>query len=153
LIFALRPLMLGKKKHTYIPIVFGVMLAVSVGYLLYVELYPFPADLDPHNYESAVKNAYTLLGCMVGIWIVYFVDEKKLHFSTKAVWWVQILKVIGGLAAVLLVKEGLRAPLDWLCGGHLISRSIRYCLIVLMAGIVWPLTFPWLCKLGQKQER
>lgn len=152
LIFALKPLMLGENRKKYIPAVFGAMLAISVGFLLYVELYSFPADLDEYNYASALKNAYTLFGCMVGIWVVYFADEKKLRFSTKAVWWAQILKVAGGLIVVLLVKEGLRTPLEWVCGGHLIARSVRYCLIVIVAGIVWPLTFRWFGKLGKKSE-
>lgn len=152
LIFGLKPLMLGENRKKYIPAVFGAMLAVSVGFLLYVELYSFPADLDEYNYASALKNAYTLFGCMVGIWVVYFADEKKLRFSTKAVWWAQILKAAGGLIVVLLVKEGLRTPLEWVCGGRLIARSVRYCLIVIVAGIVWPLTFRWFGKLGKKSE-
>ena len=136
LIVILYPFMLGKyKKH--LPVVFWVMLAVSIGFLLYVELLPNPEMLDPHNYESAMKNAYTLLGCCAGVLVVYYVDEKKLHFQTKAVWWVQILKVVLGLGAVLAVKEGLRAPLDALFAGHLAARAVRYFLIVVVAGIVW----------------
>ena len=140
LIFILRPLMLGKGKRL-IPYVFGVMLLCSVAFLLFVELHPHPELLDAHNYESAVKNAYTFLGCSVGILVVYAVDETTLHFSTEAVWWAQILKVVFGLLAVLLVKEGTKVPLNALCGGHMIARSIRYCLVVITAGTVWPLTF------------
>ena len=36
--------------------------------------------------------------------VVYVVDEKWLHFSTRAVWWAQIIKVVFGLFAVLAVK-------------------------------------------------
>ena len=61
MVFAFKPLMLGNGKKN-IPIVFGVLTALSIGYLLYVELYSFPADVDVHNYESAVKNGYTFLG-------------------------------------------------------------------------------------------
>ena len=149
LIFAQKPFMLGKGQK-YIPVVYAVMLALSVAYTLYVELYPFPADVDADNYASALKNAYTLLGTVSGLLLVYFVDEKKLQFQTKAVWWAQILKVILGLGAVLLVKEGLRAPLEALFAGHLAARSVRYFLIVLVAGVVWPLTFRWFAKLGEK---
>jgi undecaprenyl-diphosphatase len=151
LIVILYPFMLGKyKKH--LPVVFWVMLAVSIGFLLYVELLPNPEMLDPHNYESAMKNAYTLLGCCAGVLVVYYVDEKKLHFQTKAVWWAQILKVVLGLGAVLAVKEGLRAPLEALFAGHLAARAVRYFLIVVVAGIVWPLSFRWFGKLGRKGE-
>jgi len=149
MVFLFKPLMLGDGKKN-IPVVFAVMLALSVAYLLYVELYPFPADLDAHNYESAVKNGYTFLGCFAGILIVWFADEKKLHFSTEAIWWAQILKAVLGLVVVLLVKEGTKPVLDMVFSGHMISRAVRYCLIVVTAGIVWPLTFPWFAKMGKK---
>ena len=152
LIFLLRPLMLGKNTKG-IPAVYGVMLALSVAFTLYVELFPFPTDLDPHNYESALKNSYTLLGCCTGILVVFFVDEKKLRFDTKAVWWAQIIKVILGLLVVLAVKEGLRAPLDALFAGSMVSRAVRYCLIVLVAGILWPLSFQWFGKLGLSTKK
>ena len=150
LIFGLKPLVLGKKKGIFIPVVFGVMLLCSVAFTLYVELYPFPEGLDPHNYESALKNAYTLLGCCTGVLAIFFLDEKKLHFDTKAVWWAQILKVVLGLGVVLLVKEGLRSPLEALFNGHLAARAVRYFLIVVVAGVVWPLSFRWFGKLGKK---
>ena len=151
LIFGLRPLMLGKKKEVFIPAVFGVMLLCSVAFTLYVTLYPFPDGLDKHNYDSALKNAYTLLGCCSGVLVIFFAGEKWCRFSTKAVWWAQILKVVLGLGAVLLVKEGLRSPLEALFGGALAARAVRYFLIVVMAGLVWPQTFRWFEKLGNKK--
>lgn len=150
MVFAFKPLMLGKGKKN-IPIVFGVLTALSIGYLLYVELYSFPADVDVHNYESAVKNGYTFLGCFVGLLIVWFVDEKKLHFTNEAVWWAQILKAVLGLAVVLAVKEGTKGILNAFLGDEMIARAVRYCLVVLTAGILWPLTFKWFAKLGKKE--
>ena len=148
LIFILRPLMLGKKR--LIAPVYWVMLGLSVAFMLFMELYPNPETLDSHNYESALKNAYTLLGCSAGVLAIYFIDEKKLHFTNDAVWWAQILKVILGLLVVLAVKEGLRSPLDALFGGHLAARAIRYFLVVMAAGALWPLSFRWFSRLGRK---
>ena len=152
LVFGLKPLMLGKNKRL-IPWVFGVMLLLSAGFLAYLELYPFPADVDADNYASAVKNAYTFLGCFAGVLVVYAADETKLRFTTKAVWWVQILKAVLGLGVVLLVKEGLRSPLEAVFGGHMAARAVRYFLIVVTAGIIWPLSFRLFSKLGDKKER
>ena len=148
LIFILRPLMLGKKR--LIAPVYWVMLGLSVAFMLFMEFYPNPETLDSHNYESALKNAYTLLGCSAGVLAIYFIDEKKLHFTNDAVWWAQILKVILGLLVVLAVKEGLRSPLDALFGGHLAARAIRYFLVVMAAGALWPLSFRWFSRLGRK---
>ena len=151
LVFGLKGVLLGENKKN-IGIFFGISLALSAAYLLYVELFPFPADVDGANLEAAVKNGYTFLGCFAGALVVFWADEKKLHFRTDAVWWAQILKAVLGLAIVLAVKEGLRAPLDAIFGGHLASRAVRYFLVVAAAGILWPLSFRWFAKLGRKQD-
>ena len=148
-VVVLKPIVFSKNRCVF-PIFLGIMLAISTGFLLFVELYPFPADIDPHNLASGLKNAYTLLGSLFGLVVVYYVDEKFLHFSVKAIWWVQIIKVVVGLALVLLVKSGLRAPLDALFGS-LAGRSVRYFLIVFVAGVIWPATFQWLGKIGCKE--
>ena len=144
--------MMHEKGKKWIPGVFAALLILTGVYVAYVTLYPFPENIDAHNYESAFKNAYTLMGCSVGILVVWFVDEKKLHFDTKAVWWAQILKVVFGLAAVLLVKEGLRSPLEALFSGHMMARAVRYCFVVMMAGIIWPLSFRWFGVMGKQKE-
>ena len=149
LIFALKPIILGENKWVF-PIFLGIMVVVSVAFLCFVELYPFPADIDQHNMASGLKNAYTLIGSILGLVVVYIVDEKWLHFPTKAVWWVQLLKVGIGLCLVLAVKSGLKAPLELLFG-ELIGRAVRYFLIVIVSGIVWPLSFKWFAKLGNKE--
>ncbi len=138
-LMVLRPVVMagGKKFHVFL----AVMMLVSFGYLAFAELFPFPEDIDAHNLQSGLKNAYTLLGCIVGMILVYIIDSKFLQFKVNAVWWAQIMKVVGGLAVVLAVKEGLRAPLEWVFNGHLFARSVRYFLIVMVAGTVWPLTF------------
>ena len=148
LVVILKPLVLDNFRRTF-PYLFAVMLTISIVFLCYVEFYRFPVDIDMHNLESGIKNAYTLLGCLIGLLVVYIVDEKWLNFSTEAIWWAQILKVIGGLALVLAVKAGLKTPLNYVFGES-IGRAARYMLIVLVAGIVWPLTFRFFKKLGAK---
>lgn len=149
LIFLLRPIILGKNPRVF-PAFLGMMLLISVGFLCFVELYSFPSDIDPHNMESGLKNAYTLLGSLSGLCLVYIVDERWMHFPTKAVWWAQIIKVAVGLGAVLAVKSGLKSPLEAVFG-YLVGRAVRYFLIVIVAGILWPLTFSWFSKLGNKE--
>ncbi len=146
LIAVFYPLMLGKKDRTYAGLI--LLTVFSVAYLLYMETATFPADIDLHNYESAMKNAYTLIGCSTALLIVYPVEKRYISYSEKAIWWGQILKVALGLLAVLAVKEGLRSPLELLFNGHLAARAVRYFLIVIVAGIVWPLTFRFFGKMG-----
>ena len=149
LILLLRPVFF-KNDGRYIPVLLGIMTVLAVGFLCFVTFYPFPADIDQHNLTSGYKNAYTLLGSLVGLLVVYFVDEKWLKFPTKAVWWAQIIKVALGLLLVLAVKSGMKTMLDG-AFGELVGRAVRYFLIVIMAGIVWPLSFKWFHKLGCKE--
>ncbi len=121
--------------------ILGGMVALSALFVGFLELYPFPADVDAANMAAAVKNAYTMLGCSVGVLAVHAVDVRYIQFSTRAAWWGQALKLAGGLVLVVAVKTLLKTPLTVLCGGHPISNALRYFLMVLMAGIVWPLTF------------
>ncbi len=148
LVFLLKKVVYGKEGK-YIPVMLAVMVGVSVAFLLFVELWPFPADMDAANLASGVKNAYTMIGCTVGLLICYVLDNKYIRFSVQAVWWVQVLKVVLGLAAVLLVKEGMRQPLDALFAGHMAARAVRYFLIVVVAGALWPLSFGKLARLGK----
>lgn len=150
LVFGLAKPVLARKERN-MKILIAAMLAMAVGFLLYVEMFPFPADFDAHNLESGTKNAYTMLGCLTGVAIVYVVDSRCIQFDTKAAWWVQILKVILGLGTVLAIKEGLRAPLELLLP-VLPARAVRYFLIVVWAGIGWPSTFRYFAKLGVKNE-
>ena len=151
LVFLLKKVVYGKEGK-YIPVMLAVMVGVSIVFLLFAELWPFPADIDAENLASGVKNAYTMIGCTVGLLLCYALDKKYIQFSVKAVWWVQILKVVLGLAVVLLVKEGLRSPLDALFAGHLAARAVRYFLIVVVAGALWPLSFGFLARLGDRKK-
>ena len=128
------------------------MVLMALGLLAFVSLYPFPEDTDVHNLESGLKNGYTMIGCMAGILVVYFGEQRYVNFTTRAVWWAQILKVVLGLALVLGIKEGLRYPLEHLIGAVYPARAVRYFLLVVAAGLFWPMTFRWFYKLGRHME-
>ena len=149
-IITLRPFVYGKNGR-HLPRLLAVMLVLAAAFVVYMELFPFPANVDPDNLHSALENSYTLLGALIGMIIVWFTD-RKLNFPTRGVWYAQVLKTILGLALALMVKEGMKAPLEILFAGHMAARAVRYCLVVLFAGIIWPLTFPWFASLGRKDN-
>ena len=128
------------------------MMLLALGLLGFVSIFPFPVDVDAQNLESGMKNAYTMIGCMTGVLVVYHGEKKYVNFTTLAVWWAQIMKVILGLALVLAVKEGLRGPMEALVGGEYPARALRYFLVVVTAGILWPMSFRWFYKLGRHME-
>ena len=140
----------GSGQGMRLLVVFMVLMAL--GLFAFVSFYPFPADTDPQNLESGLKNGYTMLGCMAGVLVVYFGEQRYVNFTTRAVWWAQILKVVLGLALVLGVKEGLRDPLEAWIGAAYPARAVRYFLTVSAAGFLWPMTFRWFYKLGRHME-
>lgn len=150
LVVILRPVMVESDGSRKMKAILISMLLLALGLLLFVELFPFPENMDTHNLESGRKNAYTMIGCTIGVAIVYVVEKRYIKFETKAVWWAQILKVIAGLGTVLAIKEGFRAPLEMVLDVYT-ARAVRYFLIVAWAGIGWPSTFQFFAKMGVKK--
>ena len=148
LVFLLRPLVYSDKTMGW---VIGGMVALAAAYLAFARWYPFPADMDLYNLEHGRESAATLLGCVLAVAVVYPAERKWVNFTTDGVWWVQILKILGGLAMVLAVKAGLKAPLGVLLPA-LPARMVRYFLVVITAGLLWPMTFRWFAKLGRNQK-
>lgn len=150
LVVLLRPVVFSEKKWAF-PVLLGVMIGCGAGYVAYVELGTFPPDTDPENLAHAAKNAYTLLGAMLGFLVGYVLDEKKLHFPVRACWWAQLLKVVLGAGVTVGLKELLESPLNSLLQGHDLAHGIRYLLVVVFATAVWPMTFRWFASLGGKK--
>lgn len=157
LIFVAYPLFQKAEKSPCVmyAILFSFTL-IMVAYICFVMLFPFPEEVyhvdAVHNLISARKNGFTLLGCALGLVATYTVDLKWTKFETKAVWWAQIIKVLGGLALVVAVKALLKSPLEALIGNELAARSVRYFLMVVVGGILWPMTFQFFAKLGKKKD-
>ena len=147
-------LRLNDKRPYVIYVVMGTILLGVIAFMTFLYVYPFPEDVffeeNVGNYESALKNAYTMLGCTLGMLLFRFADDKYIRYDTRAVWWVQLLKLGLGLAIVLAVKEGTKPVLDAIFGGHLAARAVRYFLVVCAAG-AWTLTFKHWAKLGQNK--
>ena len=136
--------------HRRMAILLGSLVGAAALYLVYVLVFPFPADIDPAHLDSALKNGYTLLGTLLGLCLVYFLDERYIHSKTGAPLPAQIIKLLGGGALAFALKAGLKSPLTALLGAGVESLP-RYFLLVLFAGAVWPLTFPYLCRLFEKK--
>ena len=148
LAFILRPAVLKSEQKPQLlwGLLFLSLLAILL-YCAFVTFYAFPADIDTENLYSGTKNAYTLLGCLIGLITSKALDDRFIHFQVKAVWWAQILKVTLGLILVVAIRVGLKAPLQMIMP-EFPAVAVRYFLIVFFAAAVWPLTFPWFAKLG-----
>lgn len=145
-----------ERFHKLMPYVVGASVVLTLAYFIFVSSLPAAdyakditvgADGTVHDpLGSALKNGATLLGCMFGLLVVYPLDRFVIKFETRANWYSQVIKLVGGLGGVMIIKEGLRSVLELLVGlftdePEYVARAIRYFLIVVFAGAVWPLTF------------
>lgn len=124
------------------------MAVLAVLEVAYVSCWPFPGDVDPVNLESAVKNAWTMLGATLGVCLAWYCDTKR-PFDTAAPLLGQILKCLLGLGLALAIRLALKPVLNGIFGGHHFADMLRYFAMVAFAGVLWPRTFPWFAKLGK----
>ena len=128
----------------------AVLAVLLAAFLLYSYLWPFPdwmyAEEHVVNLIEARHNASILTGALAALTIAYTLDLRHTRFDTKAVWWAQILKVVIGLVVTLALIEGTKAVL----GRSDLVTGLRYFLGVLFAAGIWPMTFGWFSRLGQK---
>ncbi len=151
LIFVMRPIINMTEKNPKVMYIFlGSMLLLALALVMYVELYKFPADIDEHNYASGLKNAYTLLGALLGMIIAYPIEKKFISFETKDKWYIQIIKVVLGLGLILGIKAGLKPVLYFIFNQHPVADAFRYMIIVIFAVCVYPLLFPVFRKADAK---
>lgn len=141
LVFALHPLkkQMEEKPETALWLL-GVLTIVNAAYWCYAAHWPFPADSDPVQIAHGVENGAKLTGALIGMGLGCLLDIKVIRSTVKAPIGSQILKVVLGLAGVLLIKEGMRFLPD----------AVRYGLMTFFASGIWPMTFPLFQKLGKK---
>jgi len=128
-----------------------ILAALSALYTVFVLLYHFPADLDAENYAAGLKNGYVMIGCALGLIVSYIYDKHVLNFDTRAPFIGQVLKLVLGLALIIGLRIVLKAPLNALFSGDAAANAVRYFLMVIFAGCVWPHTFPLFARLGKKK--
>lgn len=153
LVLGLYPLMRrAQEKPRYMGYVLAAMLVVSGAFVVFVETCGFPADMDAENLTSGIGNAWKMLGAVAGMTLAWLLDRRYIHFETQAVWWVQVIKVAVGMALLLAIKSGLKAPLLALLGHEGLAGGVRYFLLVLVAGAIWPLVFRPMSKWGKGKK-
>ena len=97
LLLLFRPLFATEERfNKAMPWIVIASTLLSVGFLAYVLSVSGDTGLDAENYNNALKNACTLLGCTAGLIVVYFLDSKFIKFETEARWYAQLLKLAIG---------------------------------------------------------
>ena len=125
--------------------------SVFLGYVTGLRPDFAPGSEDESNLAHAVKNAWTLLGAVAALLPMYLIERTYIRFDTRAPWYGQILKLVLGLALAVGLKTMLKEPLRTLFPSGF-ADALRYFILVLYAGCVWPLTFRFFARLGRKAD-
>ena len=152
MVFLLYPLFeyANKNEKVYFFIFAGVSV-IAVGFLVFVLTFSNLVELDGEHLKSGIKNACTILGAALGVLVSYPIEYKLIRFKEKAPLLWQVVKLVLGLACVLLVKEGLKI----LFGGDAepyALRAVRYFAVVTFSICVYPLLFSRLEGLWNKNR-
>ena len=129
---------------------FAIGIGLTLAYLLFIELFPFPAEVDAENLQHGIDSAYTLMGCVLAVPMMWLYDQKH-PFSVDAPPAGQLLKVALGLGLLLAVRAGLKALFAAVGFVTPIADTVRYFCIVFTGGVLWPLTFPFFRKIGRRE--
>lgn len=101
-----------------------------------------PDNVDAANLTVAIKNSWSMLGCFLGLLVAYLVERHWIRFDPHAVWWIQLLKLAGGLPIVLVLRNHGGRWLGRLLGNSFaVTCGLRYFLILLFAILFWPMLF------------
>ena len=78
----------------------------------------------------------------MGFAVGYFVEQKWVRFDVRAVWWMQIVKVVAGLVGVVAIKSGVKV----LLGESMAVDALRYFLLIVWILAIWPVIFKQFTK-------
>lgn len=153
LIFGLYPLITKCfENKCAMRILFSVMVLLSLGLVAFVSFYRFPSDVDVDNLKNATENGYKMLGCTLGVLVSFEIDNRFIRFETNGSFPSQMIKFLCGIIPVLLIKGALKSPLYALFAGSPVADGVRYFLILVFVGCIWPLTFKHFSKLFKKSR-
>ena len=144
----------GEKTQKAMPYLLAAGIVLAGLFVLYVggiRADFLPGSEDESNLSHAVKNAWTLLGAIAGLLVVFFHERRTGGFETRAPLLGQVLKFTLGLALVAGVKAALKPAFYALLPAGP-ADCVRYFLVVLLAGCIFPKTFSYFAKLGKNRE-
>jgi len=146
LLFTIYPICkaIDTKPSWLITAMIGVTI-LSVITVLFLCFFPFPKNIDTSCLLHAISSCSKLMGVAAALLLSAILDTRYLHFETTAKWYAQILKLMLGAVVALALKALLKIPLSVVRYEN-ISDALRYFIIVLFAGTVWPLTFSFFSK-------
>lgn len=144
----------GEKTQKAMPYLLAAGIVLAGLFVLYVggiRADFLPGSEDESNLSHAVKNAWTLLGAIAGLLVVFFHERRTAASRRARRFWGRCSNSRSGLALVAGVKAALKPAFYALLPAGP-ADCVRYFLVALLAGCIFPKTFSYFAKLGKNRE-
>ncbi len=96
--------------------------------------------------RESVENASKFLGAALALAISWYIDERFIKFSTKGRVGFQAFKVVIGIGLILILRAVLKEVFVLFRFNELFANSLRYFIIVIFGGVIWPFSFDKISK-------
>lgn len=124
-------------------------LSTAVALFAYI-LFISRGKWDDEFIYSAVTTTSKFFGATLGFVAAWIIDEKCIKFETSGSILFQIIKLTVGFIITVFLKEAVKIGLEVLHVHEIAANIIRYSILVLFAGAVWPFLFTKIKKLSPK---
>lgn len=125
-----------------------ILFVASLIYTVYVFLTVPIFETDSFDF-FAIEFSTKFFGGVLGFVLSWYFDEKYIRYTTKGKLAFQLFKIIVGVSGVILLRYILKVAFIKLGVHELIGDSVRYFIIVIFAGTIWPYVFN---KIHQKMH-
>ncbi|MBO4383865.1 MAG: phosphatase PAP2 family protein [Clostridia bacterium] len=127
-------------------VIMGVASALALAFLIVI-MVTDKSELRDDNFGTAAM----VFGLSFGVFCGSIIERRFINFETKAVWWVQIIKVVLGLGIIIGLRMGLK-PLFKLIYDSPIMNAPRYFLMTFIGVAVYPISFKFFNALDRKKK-
>lgn len=95
-----------------------------------------------------IKTAtyYKAVGALTAMWAGYLIEDKYIHYVTKAVWWKQLIKFVVGFLGIILIRVYIKMLLPL----SIYSDFFRYALMGLWMTLLSPIVYR-ICKIEERE--
>lgn len=89
---------------------------------------------------------YKAVGALTAMWAGYLIEDKYIHYVTKAVWWKQLIKLVVGFLGIILIRVYIKMLLPL----SIYSDFFRYALMGLWMTLLSPIVYR-ICKIEERE--
>lgn len=89
----------------------------------------------------AVEFSSKFLGAVSAFCISWYFDEKIINYSTKGPFLFQVFKIVIGVVGIVFFRYSIKILFEKIGVDAIIGDCIRYFIMVLFAGTLWPYVF------------